>query len=135
MRLAGGAAGIALLTLLALVSACGGRAARRSPTGEPVTVEVDNQNYLDVVVFALRDGTSARLGDVSGLMRGTFDVPDHLIVVGTVRLLVDPVGSPQAYLTDPILVSPGDIVELRVAGVIGMSSWSVRGRRVVPELP
>ncbi len=119
--------GLALLLVATLhASACSGRRlAAPAPDGR-ITVEVRNQHYLDVVVLGLLDGSATRLGTETGLMDGAFDVPAHVVVVGHVRLLVDPVGSAEAYLTDPIPVFPGDVVELRVASSIGMSSWSVR---------
>lgn len=113
-----------------LLGACAGRGAPDPFEGgreaEEITVEVYNGNYLDVVVFGMQDGMALRLGSVTGLASSTLSVPSQLVVIGQIRLLVDPVGSPEAYLSDPIMVNPGDVVVLRVASRVQQSSWSVR---------
>lgn len=113
-----------------LLSACAGRSLP-SPFGggreaEDITLEVENRNYLDVVVFGMQDATAIRLGSVTGLTARTLSVPDHLVVAGQLRLLVDPVGSPEAYLSDDIMVNPGDVVVLHVGSVIRQSTWTIR---------
>jgi hypothetical protein len=115
-----------LVGTLLLVTACGARRGPDRAAADDFSVVVENQNYLDVVVFAFRDLSSTRLGSVSGLSSATLRIPGHLVVLGEIRLLVDPIGSPVAYLTDEIMVSPGDVITLRVASVVRMSSWSVR---------
>lgn len=117
-----------LVTIAPLVTACAGKKAPERIEPQTIQVEVDNGNFLDVVIFGLQDHHATRLGTVSGLMTSTLDVPDHLVVLGRIRILVDPIGSPEAYLTDDIMVSPGDVVRLRVGSMIRLSSWSVRGR-------
>jgi hypothetical protein len=120
---------VAILAVLVL-SGCGGRA--RSPFragggDETIRVEVRNDNFLDVTVYVLPDGVSHRIGDVTGSSSATLDVPARLILAATsVRLLVNPIGSPQTYLSEEILVTPGDLIRLHVASRIQMSSWSVR---------
>lgn len=122
-----GQARVALVALVSVLASCAGRSGPERLEAVEIRIEVDNANYLDVVVFGLQDHTATRIGTVSGLMSATFSIPHHLVVLGRVRILVDPVGSPVAYLTDEIMVNPGETIELRVAGRIRMSSWSVRG--------
>jgi hypothetical protein len=127
-RLTGGA--VALAVLLMLVSAC----SRRAPSpwdaaraDEPIVIEVQNDNFLDVNVYVMPDGNWHRLGTVTGAGRATFEATrDMLSGTGTFRLLVSPIGSRDAYLSEDILAMPGDRVRLRVGGVLRMSSWSVR---------
>jgi hypothetical protein len=100
---------------------------RPRPIEEPVTVEVDNGGYLDVVVYALPDGAWHRLGSVTGLASAAFVVPSVMATAGTgFRLLVDPIGSDDAYFTEVIRANPGDRVELHVQSLLSLSSWSVR---------
>ena len=117
---------VAILAFVATLVSCAAGPGTERVGPSDVRLEVDNQNYLDVVVFGLQDHTTTRIGSVTGLSSATFTIPHRLLVLGRVRLLVDPVGSPVAYLTDEVMVNPGDILELRVASVIRMSSWSVR---------
>jgi hypothetical protein len=43
----------------------------------------------------------------------------------TVRLIADPVGSPQSVGTDPIHVAPGQFIEWRLENELAMSSVGV----------
>jgi hypothetical protein len=99
-----------------------------APPPEPVEVTVNNSNYLDVDVFAVRGTSRARIGSVTGLSSATLLVPVHLAADGNVQLLVDPIGSNATYLTDRIAVSPGQQIELTVAPVLRMSSYSVHSK-------
>jgi hypothetical protein len=125
----GGQASWAILAVLVL-SGCGGRLSSPFRAGggdEPIGVEVRNDNFLDVTVYVMPDGVSHRLGDVTGSSSATLEVPGRLIFAATsLRLMVNPIGSREAYLSEEIFVSPGDLLRLNVASRIQMSSWSVR---------
>lgn len=100
-----------------------GSAAAAPP--EPVEVTVNNSNYLDVDVFAVRGTSRSRIGSVTGLSSATFLLPVHYAADGNLQLLVDPIGSNATYLTDKIAVNPGQHVELTVTAVLRMSSYAV----------
>ena|SRR5215831_20635735 len=95
------------------------------PPPEPVELTVDNTNYLDVDVFAVRGSSRSRIGTVTGLSSATFVVPATFALDGHLQLLVDPIGSNATYMTDKISVGPGQHVELTVTAVLRMSSYSV----------
>ncbi|NIP59536.1 MAG: hypothetical protein GWM92_14515 [Gemmatimonadetes bacterium] len=123
----------AAVVLLLVLSTEWTGCARRSPFDEggrreaPIRLEVENHNYLDVVVLAMPDGIWRRLGTVTGVSTTNLEVPGTIASrAGGFRLLVDPVGSQAAYLTEPIYASPGDTVVLQVGSVIRMSSWYLR---------
>ena len=116
-------AGLMGLTIDA--AACASHHASAALPLEPVVVIVNNSNYLDVDVFAVRGGSRTRVGSVTGLSSATFNVPAHYALNGTLQLLVDPIGSDATYLTDKIAVGPGQQLELTVAAVLRMSSYSV----------
>ena len=92
---------------------------------EPVEVTVNNSNYLDVDVFAVRGTSRGRVGSVTGLSTATFHVPVQYTPDGNLQLLVDPIGSSSTYMTDKISVSTGVHVELTVTAVLRMSSYAV----------
>jgi hypothetical protein len=48
---------------------------RRGRAAERVAVTVKNANWMDMDVFAVRGGTRARVGSVTGLTTATFRVP------------------------------------------------------------
>ena len=116
-------AGLVSLTIDA--AACAGHKSAAVPPPEPLVVIVNNSNYLDVDVFAVRGTSRARVGSVTGLSSATFNVPAHFTDHGSLQLLVDPIGSNATYLTDKIAVGPGQQLELTVAAILRMSSYSV----------
>jgi hypothetical protein len=107
---------IALILVVAAIPACAllpGRGAP-DPDEEPmpreITLEVDNQNFHDATLYALRSGERRRIGNVNGLKTGRFSfvwtdldlrVEIHLLSVGS-------------YFTRPIMIEPGDEVKLTV---------------------
>lgn len=120
---------VVLLLLAASVSGC--ERARRprdeAPAAEEVTVEVENNHFLDVVVHVSADGFRTRLGSVTGKTGTTLFVPGRYTAAGRgFELDVDPVGSTAGYRTGVIDANPGDVVVLNVASVLRMSSWYLR---------
>lgn len=124
--------GMAILTVV--LGACGVRDAgmERGVAGQPaptggVTLSVENHNWSDVVVYAVRSGMRYRLGTVTSMQRAELAVPPALTVAdGDLRLLLDPIGSRNVFVTDPILVAPGDQVLFSVENHLPLSSWMVR---------
>lgn len=125
---------LAVLVTGALVaSAC---ADRRTPdwTGvraeeELVSVSVTSHHFLDVVVYANRNGSWQRLGTVTGLGSASLDVPPGLVSPpGQFRLRVHPIGASERrdYVSEVIIANPGDVIELTVASNLRMSSWFLR---------
>jgi len=117
-------AGLAALMIDAAGCATHHPSAAAAPP-EPVEVTVNNSNYLDVDVFAVRGTSRGRVGSVTGLSTATFHVPVQYTPDGNLQLLVDPIGSSSTYMTDKISVSPGVHVELTVTAVLRMSSYAV----------
>lgn len=106
--------------------ACASDEERREAQAGPVLVEVTNHNVLDVTVFAVGGSQTARLGTVPTNATQTFEVPRALFLASGLRLLVDPVGSVEAALTDEVQVLPGDTVHLTVQPNLATSSTTVR---------
>lgn len=125
-----------VVAALMLASAACGRSVevpdfRGTGRAEPTSVQVDvrNLNYADVTVHASRDSGWYRIGQVTGNSDGTLEVPAAIgSPAGFLRLRVHAIGSSDAsdYVTDAISAGRGDVVVLRVAPVLRMSSWSVR---------
>lgn len=95
---------------------------------ERVAVTVKNANWMDMDVFAVRGGTRARVGSVTGLTTATFRVPANFAPDGVLQFMVDPIGSDAAYVTEKIVVSPGQRVELTIGSVLRMSTFAVWSR-------
>ena len=123
-------------SLVALVAVQAAGCARKAKT--PVAngldpfpdgvVSVQNDNWLDVVIYAVNGSSKFRLGSVTGVSSGTFRLASGISPSGSVRLLVDPIGAPKGYLTDAITVSPGQRIELRVGSPLNMSTVAVWNR-------
>ena len=97
-----------------------------SPTG-PAGVVIHNRNWATVNVFAVRDGSWARLGVVNtnGVQRSALP---HWAVSGgaTVRLKVETIGSRETFVTDPIMVGAGQEIVLYVQPTLTLTSWAVQ---------
>jgi hypothetical protein len=99
----------------------------RRVVDRPVQLEVDNNNFLDVSVFAVAGGLSLRLGDVGGKNKGTFTLdPDRISMVSGIQVLVDPIGSDQTYLSPAVYPFGGATLQLSVGAFIDQSFLSVR---------
>lgn len=121
---------VVLGAMLALASCA--PAVRQAPTygmaASSIAVTVTNDNWLDVVVYAVRGSMRVRIGEVTGNSSSQLRIPASVVVANEVRLLVDPIGSTETYLSDPINVDTDQRVQLTVAPAVQMSSYAVRMR-------
>jgi len=97
------------------------------PRDVQTTVRVSNQNWSDMVVYALSNGLRVRLGTVTSMSTRRLAVPKHLLTAsGEFRLAADPIGAPQGFVTQPIQVYPGSRIEFTIQNNLPISSYSVR---------
>lgn len=97
--------------------------------GGSLVVNVENQHFSDVVVYVSTGGQWQRLGDVTGTGKASLVVPSGLHSPGQrYRFRVHPIGGQDRddYVTELVYADRGDIVEIRVAGLLRMSSWWIR---------
>lgn len=102
---------------------------RSATTATGTTVVVENGSWADATVSAVRSGTNvrARLGLVMSMQTRRFEVPRRLLANGSaIRLEADPVGSDRTFVTGPIAVSAGDIIDLRLHEHVETSNWMIR---------
>jgi hypothetical protein len=89
-------------------------------------LHVENYNWMDVVVYAVQGDTRMRLGQVTSMSSQDFRLPSRFLSGGdNVRLLVDPIGSTEGYMTDGVLVHDGERVSFNVQNALQFSSLSV----------
>lgn len=94
----------------------------------PVTLVVENQNWADMRVYAVKSGTRHRLGAVTSLTRVSFELPRHLTAdIGEMRFLAVPIGGSTSVLSYGIYLSPGDEVLWALQTHLALSG-TVRGR-------
>ncbi len=126
-----GGNGAGLSSPLSSTRAASGGSAEGSSrlTAEPA-VRVQNQNWSDVVVYAVRSGRRHRLGTVTSMSSARFRLPRGLAMgSGDLQLVADPIGSSRGFTSGPIHVSDGQEVALSVQNHLPMSTVSVWNRR------
>jgi hypothetical protein len=102
--------------MLALVAACAGRAspADTSPDG-PAMLQVQNQSFADMVIYAINGGQRIRLGLATGNSTKSFTVPTYLVRSGSVlRFMADPVGGDRTPISEEMTMQPGEVVTLTI---------------------
>ncbi len=107
----------ALLLMLLVATAACGTLMQRGPVveGERTTVEVRNQNFLDMNVYVLRGQQRVRLGTVTGLSTRTLALPrDMVFGTATVRFEMNPIGSRERPTSHEITVREGDQIILTI---------------------
>ena len=78
-------------------------------------VRVDNQDFLDMTVFAARSAQRVRLGIAPGHSIATLDLPPALISGLTpIRFIADPIGGSRPSVSEEITVAPGDTVLMTI---------------------
>lgn len=98
---------------------------RETPAGvsERTTVRVISDNWHDITVYAVRAGYRRRLGTVGSFTSRVFTLPPaFLLQSGELRLVADPIGPRGVYVSEPILVNPGDVVEWRLLNNLRLSN-------------
>jgi hypothetical protein len=102
-----------------------GPARTQAQAAARIAVEVTNNNTLDVDVFVVAGQQRIRLGSVVTGQTQTFELPAQAANAGQVRLAADPVGSRNAYLSDPVSVADGQKIRFVVAPQIAQSTVSI----------
>ena len=98
-----------------VLSACYGRGRNAAIPQEATTVRVRNQSFLDHNIYVLNGSARSRLGTVSGNSTATLRIPPTLVQPGgLLRFLADPIGSSITPVSEQIVVSPGDEVQLTI---------------------
>lgn len=98
----------------------------RSRNNVNAVVRVENQNWSDMVVYVVQGSMRMRLGTVTSMRSVTFRVP-HVFQGngGEIRLLADPIGSGETYLSDPVRLRDGEQLSLSVQNSLQLSNIAV----------
>ena len=120
-----------LLALLMLSLACTtqGRRLDSEPfttsTERPdsVLLEVQNLNFSDARLYALRDGQRISLGRVGGKQDARFTIPWRFNQ--DLRIEINLLAGPTC-VTERLQVDRGDILELQISGVFSQSTFCRR---------
>jgi hypothetical protein len=89
-------------------------------------VVVRNDNWLDVVIYAVHGSSRFRVGTVGGSSTTTFRLTGEAANGATpLQILADPIGSRSTYVTDPVTLSPGQRLELQLGSPISISTYAI----------
>lgn len=92
----------------------------------PTPLTVDNNNWLDVVIFVFHDGELSRVGTVTAASSTNFFLPSWMIGQSrNIRLLGDPIGSDASVRTETIHIQPGQFIEWRLESQLARSTVAV----------
>lgn len=119
-----------LVPLVAGLLASGCASSRPATGPQPAqvrtTVQVTNHNWADMVVYAIHNGLRVRLGMVTSMTTRHLPVPRNLTLSGgDFRLAVDPIGSTQGFVTQPLQIRPGSRIEFNIQNNLPISTYSV----------
>jgi hypothetical protein len=93
---------------------------------EDLTLEVENHNWSDIVVFITHDGVTSRLTQVTASTNLSCLIPKHFVsALGVVRLTVRRIGGADSYASEPISVRTGSTLRLTVESRVASSSIAV----------
>lgn len=124
------ASALGALLLTVVVSASAQEAPKKvasKPEKEVVKLVVENNNYLDIHVYGMRDGYYRSMGVVTGLSKSEFTIPEILMNPGgDFQILADPIGGTLSYQTDPIVISTSKEVDLVLQGNLGLSYFTLK---------
>lgn len=108
---------LAISFVLLAAAACSGfkRGAGAVDPNQPAVVQVDNQGFLDMAVYAARSAERIRLGTATGNGKTNLRIPLSLVNGLTpLRFIADPIGATRASVSEEITVAPGDTVVLTI---------------------
>ena len=92
------------------------------PITAPVSLFVENNNFADVNVYAVRDGVSPRIGTVMGNGAATFQLDRSYFPTNELVLIAVPIGGFGRGSSGALSVYAGDQVYFYLTPVLNQSS-------------
>lgn len=92
----------------------------------PATLVVKNNNFSDMVVYAVRSGDPIRLGMVTATSSGTFPLEPGLISSGSVHIFATPIGGNGRADSGSVLLSGGQTMTFTIQQNLAASSVLVQ---------
>lgn len=118
---------------IAVLAGCAGHKA--PPNEEPsafsgdetVKLDVNNHNWLDVVIYVVHSGQRTRVATVVATGSASVVVPNHALrnSGGQIRLLVHAIGNPKTFMSETIVARPGMTIDWTLESDLKRSSLAV----------
>ena len=108
------------ISIALFAGACSGfrHGAATTDPNAPTIVQVDNQGFLDMAVYAARSAERVRIGTATGNSKTNLRVPQGMVTGLTpLRFIADPIGGSRASVSEEITVAPGDTIVLTIPPV------------------
>lgn len=118
--------GVLLLAVLSLACVHRNPNEEAVPRAAPLTVHVKNENFLDMNVAVVVSGVTHRLGTVSGNGSSDFHISWNLVQSETFNMIASPIGANGTYVSVPLNVAQGQVIEMRIGSQLRQSSVAVR---------
>jgi hypothetical protein len=91
-----------------------------------IALEIANHNWLDVIIYVVRDGQPMRVGIASASSSASFTLPARLLGQGReLRLWGHPIGGSGGTLTETVVVQPGQWIEWTLESDLSRSAIGV----------
>jgi hypothetical protein len=91
-----------------------------------VALQVANHNWLDVVIYVLRDGQPQRIGIATAASSANFVLPRRMLgQAGEIQLWGRPIGAKGGAFTEAVVVQPGQWIEWTLESDLGRSAIGV----------
>lgn len=115
-----------LLVPALLAPACF-RARTSDPRAGPPRIEVRSGYFGPVVVYVITGASQVRLGMVQSNQTTVFDFPAAVNAYSSgIRMLVDPIGESNGFLSESVSASPGTTIVLTIENELRYSHVIVR---------
>ena len=88
---------------------------------ERITLQVSNDNFLDVVVYVVHYGNWRRVGTARGGCTESFRISQELVDVSDARIGLDAIGSARRIVLDPVPISAHGVLELVIRSPLELS--------------
>ncbi len=118
----------ATAALILLLGACSTKGSQNQATlpERQTRVEVTNHNWSDMRIYVVRAGNRFRLGMVSTMETQVFQLPRALSsYTGGLQLVADPIGSREFHMTQPLSITPGQLVSFKIENHLAISTVSI----------
>ena len=91
-----------------------------------IALEIANHNWLDVIIYVVRDGQPTRVGIANASSSASFTLPARLLGQGReIRLWGHPIGGTGGTLTETVVVQPGQWIEWTLESDLNRSAIGV----------
>jgi hypothetical protein len=93
---------------------------------QDVPLEIANPNWLDVIIYVVRDGQPVRVGIANASSSASFTLPARLLGQGhEIRLWGRPIGGKGGTLTETVVVQPGQWIKWTLESDLNRSAIGV----------